>query len=185
MTARSNFVSVILNLPRLVRCLHPRLTRSAKTFRSRRRAAALSAPDYHHGLRATGARPHFQRRNLLPTKCLCRREPEQDFRHQADRVRTRCMNAGLMPGSSTKKLIAQTPTSAARMNGNGLAIFERCDDRGFQPNESAIPRTAASNIWTVTPRRPEPTGIAHSPQQQSSRRAPTSRGRLLSLQRTA
>src|SRR5580693_2753343 len=62
------------------------------------------------------------------------------------------MNAGLMPGSSTKKLTTQTPTSAVIMNGSGLAISGRCDDRARQPNESAIPRTAASNIWTVTPK---------------------------------
>src|ERR1700689_4256694 len=61
------------------------------------------------------------------------------------------MKAGLRPGSTAKKFTAQTPISAASMNGNGLAISKRRDDRACQPNESAIPSVTASDIWTVTP----------------------------------
>src|SRR5580658_7438043 len=57
-----------------------------------------------------------------------------------------------MIGRTTKKLTAQTPTSAASMNGNGPAISKRCDDRARQPNESTIPSVTASAIWTVTPK---------------------------------
>src|ERR1700685_4424284 len=61
------------------------------------------------------------------------------------------MNPGLTIGSTTKKLNAQTPASAASMNGNGLAISTRRDDSARQPHESAIPSVTASAIWTVTP----------------------------------
>src|SRR5579863_4570841 len=65
-----------------------------------------------------------------------------------------------MTGSTTKKLTAQTLTSAATVNGNGLGISMRCDDNARQPNESAIPSATASVIWTVTPNAAEAEGTS-------------------------
>ena len=125
----------------------------------------------------------FEHCGICLRKSFRGREPEQHFRHQADRIRHQMNKRGTDDRQHDEEIDCPYADQRREHEWKWAGISKRCDDKARQPNESAIPSATASAIWTVTPKATGAAGTSALIPAAVVRRAPTSQGRRLSLQR--